>query len=79
MRTQATRLDENDTPEDVHRLRPDGESHNTTNIRGGTETHSSDDEVRADYESDEAIMNSKTATAQFTYESPNTQRISGRT
>ncbi|KAK9420462.1 hypothetical protein SUNI508_06458 [Seiridium unicorne] len=78
MRTQAIRLGDEDDADSARRFRPDGEFRNVTNIHGGTETNSTDGEVRADYESDEAMINSKTVTVQFTYEPSTARRDSGR-
>ncbi|KAI1850981.1 hypothetical protein JX266_003646 [Neoarthrinium moseri] len=63
MRTQATRLDDDDHGmDDVGNLRPDVEYHdNVTNIRGGLETQSSEEDAKAGYESDDAIINSRTS------------------
>lgn len=70
MHDQATRLtDDEDEDVDVHGLQPDGRFHHVTNIRAGADSQSSDGDVKADYESDGPIVNSKTVTVQFSYRS----------
>jgi hypothetical protein len=77
MRTQGTRLGDDDA-DHVHRLRPDGEFRNVTDIRGGVESQSTEDDVKADHESEEAILNSKTITVQFTYEPTQGRKASNK-
>ncbi|ETS84316.1 hypothetical protein PFICI_02341 [Pestalotiopsis fici W106-1] len=64
-----TRVDECDDNDGRHSLRPD-EHHHVTNIRGGTDSQSSNGDQNAGYESDDPILKpiSKTVTVQVTYE-----------